>query len=186
MPWAPAFSPVHVRPIKADENEEKTMTPIDFTLLIDALARLAVALATFVIAFRRRRVHTRDCLANVLIAVPGKLLSEWGHLQMVFRSWNVDCEYNREGKDLDTKTADLPDEPGKTIFPDIIVHRRGKSLNLLIIEAKPSDASAKSVAYDRKKLAAYMDAEGKLAYKYGLMLTFIVGGKPDVTWEWQS
>jgi hypothetical protein len=31
------------------------MTTIDFTLLIDALARLAVALASFVIALRRRR-----------------------------------------------------------------------------------------------------------------------------------
>ena len=31
------------------------MTTIDFTLLIDALARLAAALATFVIASRRRR-----------------------------------------------------------------------------------------------------------------------------------
>jgi hypothetical protein len=52
---SPALMSVHVRPIKADENEEKTMTPIDFTLLIDALARLAVALATFVTAYRRRR-----------------------------------------------------------------------------------------------------------------------------------
>ena len=31
------------------------MTTIDFTLLIDALARLAAALAVFVTAFRRRR-----------------------------------------------------------------------------------------------------------------------------------
>ena len=31
------------------------MTNIDFTLLIDALARLGAALATFVIALRRRR-----------------------------------------------------------------------------------------------------------------------------------
>jgi len=46
---------VHVRPIKADENEEKTMTTIEFTLLIDAFARLAAALAVFVAAFRRRR-----------------------------------------------------------------------------------------------------------------------------------
>lgn len=30
------------------------MTTIDFTLLIDALARLAAALATFIAAFRRR------------------------------------------------------------------------------------------------------------------------------------
>ncbi len=51
----PAFDLAHVTPIKADKNEEKTMTNIDFTLLIDALARLVAALATFVIAFRRRR-----------------------------------------------------------------------------------------------------------------------------------
>ena len=49
------FDLAHVTPIKADKNEEKTMTNIDFTLLIDALARLVAALATFVIAFRRRR-----------------------------------------------------------------------------------------------------------------------------------
>jgi hypothetical protein len=41
--------------MKADENEVKTMTTIDFTLLIDALARLAVSLATFVAAYRRHR-----------------------------------------------------------------------------------------------------------------------------------
>jgi uncharacterized membrane-anchored protein len=43
------------QPMKADKNEEKTMTNIDFTLLIDALARLVAALTTFVIALRRRR-----------------------------------------------------------------------------------------------------------------------------------
>jgi hypothetical protein len=47
--------PVHVRPIKADENEEKTMTPIDFALLINASARLIAAIGKFVSAFRRRR-----------------------------------------------------------------------------------------------------------------------------------
>jgi hypothetical protein len=51
----PAFSPVHVRPIKANENEENTMTTIEFTLLIDALARFVAVLATFVIALRRHR-----------------------------------------------------------------------------------------------------------------------------------
>ena len=51
----PAFDLAHVTLIKADKNEEKTMTNIDLTLLIDALARLVAALATFVIALRRRR-----------------------------------------------------------------------------------------------------------------------------------
>jgi hypothetical protein len=52
---APASIPDHVRPIKADENEEKTMTPIDFALLINASARLIAAIGKFVSAFRRRR-----------------------------------------------------------------------------------------------------------------------------------
>jgi uncharacterized membrane-anchored protein len=51
----PAFDLAHVTPIKADKNEEKTMTNIDFTLLIDALVRLVAALTAFVIALRRRR-----------------------------------------------------------------------------------------------------------------------------------
>jgi hypothetical protein len=45
----------HVTPIKADKLRRKTMTNIDFTLLIDALVRLVAALTAFVIALRRRR-----------------------------------------------------------------------------------------------------------------------------------
>jgi hypothetical protein len=51
----PAFDLAHVTPTKADKLRRKTMTNIDFTLLIDALARLFAALATLVIAFHRRR-----------------------------------------------------------------------------------------------------------------------------------
>jgi hypothetical protein len=51
----PAFSLAHVTPIKADKLRRKTMTNIDFTLLIDALVRLVAALTAFVIALRRRR-----------------------------------------------------------------------------------------------------------------------------------
>jgi hypothetical protein len=42
--------------LRPTENEEKTMTITDFTLLIDALTRLVAALATVVIAFRRHRL----------------------------------------------------------------------------------------------------------------------------------
>jgi hypothetical protein len=52
---APALRLVHVRPIKADKNEEKTMTIITSALLINALARLVAALARLVTAIRRRR-----------------------------------------------------------------------------------------------------------------------------------
>ncbi len=44
----------HVRPIKADENEEKPMSILNCILLVNALARLLSALALLVAALRRR------------------------------------------------------------------------------------------------------------------------------------
>ena len=44
-------SPPHVTPIKAGEKE-KTMSAIDFTLLINALAQLVAASAKFLTALR--------------------------------------------------------------------------------------------------------------------------------------
>jgi hypothetical protein len=101
-------------------------------------------------------------------------------LQSVFRSWHVDCEYNRDGKV--PKTIDLPERADKTVFPDIIIHRRGSPDNLLVIEAKPSDASQQDIDFDRRKLDAYMT--GRLGYRYALFLTFHIGDTPDVTYEW--
>jgi hypothetical protein len=103
-------------------------------------------------------------------------------LQSVFPSWHVDCEYNRDGRI--PKTIDLPRNPDKNIFPDIIIHRRGSDENLLVIEAKPSDASKQDVYYDEQKLAAYIS--GRLGYRYALLLTFIVGRVPDVRYEWRT
>ena len=40
------------------------------------------------------------------------------HLQREFPGWHVDCEYNRVGREPRRLEA-------KTVFPDIIVHRRG-------------------------------------------------------------
>ena len=102
-------------------------------------------------------------------------------LQTVFRSWHVDCEYNREGKSVNPKRVDLPEEPGKTVYPDIIIHRRKSKINLLIIEAKPNNATQKSIEYDKKKLQAYMD--GHLHYHYALALTFNVGEHPGVKYD---
>lgn len=53
LPASPAGS-IPVRPIKADERKEKTMTNIDFALLTTAIARLINALARFAKATRRR------------------------------------------------------------------------------------------------------------------------------------
>jgi hypothetical protein len=51
----PSLSLAHVTPMKADNNEEKTMTTIDFALLIGALAHFFAALAQLVAAIRHRR-----------------------------------------------------------------------------------------------------------------------------------
>jgi len=52
--WSRAF-PGSRQPIKADRTRRKTMTTVDFTLVIDALVRLVAALTAFVIALRRHR-----------------------------------------------------------------------------------------------------------------------------------
>jgi hypothetical protein len=63
------------------------------------------------------------------------------YLQERFSEWDVDCEYNRDGhkiKYLEAKFNEVgpADDNGKTIFPDIIVHKRKEDKNKLIIEIK--------------------------------------------------
>lgn len=52
------------------------------------------------------------------------------HLQHRFPEWDVDCEYNRLGdriKRLPQPGETRTDDPqGRTIYPDIIAHRRGE------------------------------------------------------------
>jgi hypothetical protein len=51
----PAFNLAHVTSIKADRNEEKTMTFITFALLLNAFANLFAALAKIIETFYHRR-----------------------------------------------------------------------------------------------------------------------------------
>ena len=76
------------------------------------------------------------------------------YLQTEFRDlWDVDCEYNRDGEHLPERVYHLvhqisnDDEFGRTVYPDIIVHRRGKRVhgehrNLLVIDGydRPGEA----------------------------------------------
>ena len=69
----------------------------------------------------------------------------------MFDDWNVDCEYNRQQANTkqleflkvvrkilkDEKVRLKPDDTtSKSVFPDIIVHRRNTDENLLVIEMK--------------------------------------------------
>ncbi len=100
------------------------------------------------------------------------------HLIDRFKEYNVDCEYNRD--DIDPKRIrhlDLQpheeDDEGQTVFPDIIVHKRGLRDNYLIIEVKKT-SNGKGSATDIAKLKGYK-ADKRLGYRFALFLEFRVG-----------
>ena len=94
------------------------------------------------------------------------------YLQVEFEDWNVDCEYNR--KEFSAKELELPvkdtksdDLKATTVYPDIIVHKRGKQDNLLVVEAKKIHCSDSDKEYDIKKLKAFKE---QLNYKFAVFL----------------
>jgi len=114
------------------------------------------------------------------------------YLQQEFKDWNVDCEYNRmvNGESNDPKRIKLPveniksnDTEAKTVFPDIIIHKREKRDNLLVIEVKKHDNRA-NLEFDVLKLKKFTSEE--LSYDYGLQLIFHTGPdykkQPESNW----
>jgi hypothetical protein len=113
--------------------------------------------------------------------------------------WNVDCEYNRDieggedySKKLDFSADDLrhfhpseEDEHASTVFPDVIVHRRGKAGssggNLIVIEMKKT-SSRDDGSFDRtRKLPGYLS---QLDYRYAAFVMLKTGGQPGYKLEW--
>lgn len=86
--------------------------------------------------------------------------------------WNVDCEYNRNENHndmlkklkFDLESIDADNLDGKTVYPDIIVHQRGKPKNLLVIEVKRETGGCDQV--DLMKLKAFMSPDNKRKYLY--------------------
>jgi len=96
------------------------------------------------------------------------------HLESVFPGYNVDCEYNRNGIDPKIlinfkKEINSDDTSGVTVFPDIIIHRRGKRDNFIVIEAKKLSNTDDS---DKEKLDIY---KKELSYKYAYFVRFPIG-----------
>lgn len=102
------------------------------------------------------------------------------YIQLQFQEYHVDCEYNRmPGETIErpyiNKKLNLPidsietnDTKAKTVFPDIVVHRRGDNMmNLLVIEAKKVGVCGES--FDRDKLAAY---KRELGYSFAAFILF--------------
>ena len=99
------------------------------------------------------------------------------HLEQQLPGWNVDCEYNRQGSDHDTKKR----TSGTLVRPDIIIHHRRRieqEHNLLAIELKkaasPSD-SCKACEY-----TAPPNDERTFQYQYGLAVAVMNG--PRLIW----
>lgn len=104
------------------------------------------------------------------------------YLQPLFRTWDVDCEYNRNG--VDPKRIHIwrgpeavrPQDVNSN--PDVIVHERGTNgRNLLIVEAKKVPSTPASIEYDRLKIEAYAR---DLGYVVGIALHLHVGVESPV------
>ncbi|WP_130537530.1 hypothetical protein [Thiomicrorhabdus indica] len=95
------------------------------------------------------------------------------HLQAELPEYEVDVEYNRDG--IEPKRLahmelypDQEDEDAKTVFPDIIAHKRSTNNNFLVIEIK-KESSSVDRNIDRRKLRGYMR---ELEYQYAYFIEF--------------
>lgn len=97
------------------------------------------------------------------------------YLQIQFPDYAVDCEYNRHGESpktlhyLENETTSTSDLDAKTVFPDIIVHKRGTDeSNLMVLEVKKTNARTSEEQRDKWKLEAFTGQEYR--YQIGLFL----------------
>jgi hypothetical protein len=97
------------------------------------------------------------------------------YLEQEMPGYNVDCEYNRDGFDvkrlqLSPYPTSADNDEAVTVFPDIIVHRRGNNdHNLLVVEMKKA-AAGTDLAYDLQKLRAF-----RRELKYTWAVHLIIG-----------
>jgi hypothetical protein len=102
------------------------------------------------------------------------------HFESQFGEWDVDCDYNRLGE----RRLRLPrgsivstdDDIGKSVYPDIVVHRRTVPENLLAVEVRKA-ANHQPPEHDRHKLRALTDPHLWFAYRIGVLLVL---GKKNI------
>jgi len=97
------------------------------------------------------------------------------HLEQEFPDWDVDCDYNRLGERLlklpHGTIISTDDGLGKSIFPDIVIHRRAIPENLLAIEVRKA-TNHQPPEHDEHKLRGLTDPHIWFAYRIGVFLTF--------------
>jgi hypothetical protein len=106
------------------------------------------------------------------------------YIQQQFSEYHVDCEYNRVGnltvdEEYFNKKLRLYKNikclNGETVYPDIIIHKRGQKNNLLVIEIKKIKDKNR-VLDDYKKILGLFTSK-EFEYKFGLFLQL---GKKNV------
>jgi DNA-binding transcriptional regulator WhiA len=129
------------------------------------------------------------------------------YLSQYFKGLDVDCEYNsnveadngkkyivllkERARELGLLKQDEVDQEliYRAVFPDIIVHKRGRNgstNNTLIVEIKKSSSNSRH-DYDREKLRAYTSShdENRLKYLIGAFVCIGVGKKNNgYSLEW--
>ncbi len=78
------------------------------------------------------------------------------YLEPLFKDWDVDCEYNKD-HDVTKRLKIYPKQinsDDRTVYPDIIIHKRGSIDNLLAIEIKKT-TNNDTGEYDVEKLKAF-------------------------------
>jgi hypothetical protein len=95
------------------------------------------------------------------------------YLERQFDGWEVDCDYNRLGERLlkmpHGTIVSTDDELGKSIFPDIVVHRRTVPENLLAMEVRKA-SNHQPIEHDQHKLRGMTDPLLWFAYRVGVLL----------------
>jgi hypothetical protein len=106
------------------------------------------------------------------------------YLAAEFPGWHVDCEYNRRGREIKRLRVDsdywnlrADDTEAKTVFPDIVIHKRMTNENLIVIEAKK--ATGPDDTKDKEKLRAFTE-EQDYRYEYGLLLKLATDGSCEL------
>ena len=100
------------------------------------------------------------------------------YLQLFFCSYHVDVEYNR--KAFSTGKTDVKKTTGekRRVYPDIIVHKRGKDKNLLAVELKKS--SSRSYSRDIEKLEEYL-SDSDLGYQFAVFVELNLNGRGRIS-----
>lgn len=108
------------------------------------------------------------------------------YLETEFPEYHIDCEYNRNNADQKRlmtfrQNIESDNTNGVTVFPDIIVHRRGTNINFIVIEAKKHGHGSAHVDVveckcDRCKLKSY---KNDLNYEYAFFIQFPTGDEVE-------